>query len=484
MISGGALLVALLLQTASGAPGTASETGTTRARLDLRGAAECISRSDLAGARRGPFRTHPVRRRCRGLRSRRRHLSASRERGRGACSRNAGRRAATPSVRRAVVRGGRRRDRAHHRSDPRSDVGAELRRPRERGCSDRAAVGRRDAACRQTPRSAAASPPAAPPATLEPATPAPPVASARKQRFGAYVAGQTIFGPAPSVMPGLALYAMAALDGEGVWSPALFLGATHVWRDDLSEPGGAASFTLDAASLDACPCRSAGRGSWRGRARPRSSGGWRRAAPIPNRRRARAAVRDRGRGFERQLRNDRRAVRPSRRRHDVDSRLLRLGGTTFHRAGADHHRGEPGRRSALALTPSGLRRGRQLRHPPSRAGCPDAPRRMRSASARASASRPSFISASIFMRGRFRTEAARRVLFLVAAQDLQRAPAGARGHRRPRGIDATRPGPAARRRPSMAWARWVGAVAPRRGLSDAPAAVGRTGCRRRRAPER
>jgi len=97
--------------------------------------------------------------------------------------------------------------------------------------------------------------PVAPPATLAPATPAPPVASAKKQRFSAYVAGQTIFGAAPSVMPGLALYAMAALDGEGVWSPALFIGATHVWRDDLSEPGGAASFTLDAASLDACPFR-------------------------------------------------------------------------------------------------------------------------------------------------------------------------------------------------------------------------------------
>ena len=39
------------------------------------------------------------------------------------------------------------------------------------------------------------------------------------------------------------------------WSPALFVGATHVWRSDLSEPGGAASFTLDAASLDACPLR-------------------------------------------------------------------------------------------------------------------------------------------------------------------------------------------------------------------------------------
>jgi hypothetical protein len=56
-------------------------------------------------------------------------------------------------------------------------------------------------------------------------------------------------------MPGIALYAMAALDRDGVLSPALFLGAIRVWRDDLSQAGGSASFTLDAASVDACPIR-------------------------------------------------------------------------------------------------------------------------------------------------------------------------------------------------------------------------------------
>ena len=56
-------------------------------------------------------------------------------------------------------------------------------------------------------------------------------------------------------MPGIALYGMAALDRAGVWAPALFLGATHTWRSDLAEPGGKASFTLDAGSLDACPLR-------------------------------------------------------------------------------------------------------------------------------------------------------------------------------------------------------------------------------------
>jgi hypothetical protein len=67
--------------------------------------------------------------------------------------------------------------------------------------------------------------------------------------------GQTIFGPAPAVMPGVALTGMIALDRDSVWSPALFVGATHAWRNDLPEPGGAASFALDAASVDACPLR-------------------------------------------------------------------------------------------------------------------------------------------------------------------------------------------------------------------------------------
>lgn len=104
-----------------------------------------------------------------------------------------------------------------------------------------------------------------PPPATGPAAPAPEVQSAAKppsapseatkRELGATLAGQTVFGAAPSVMPGVALYAMAALERDGLWAPALFLGATHVWRGDLAESGGAASFTLDAASLDACPLR-------------------------------------------------------------------------------------------------------------------------------------------------------------------------------------------------------------------------------------
>jgi hypothetical protein len=101
--------------------------------------------------------------------------------------------------------------------------------------------------------------PIAPPerAATTTTTPPPPVAARRpsQRQFGVVLAGQTVLGPAPAIMPGLALYAMAALERPGPWSPALVLGGTRVWRTDLPETVGAASFTLDAASLDACPLR-------------------------------------------------------------------------------------------------------------------------------------------------------------------------------------------------------------------------------------
>jgi hypothetical protein len=74
-------------------------------------------------------------------------------------------------------------------------------------------------------------------------------------RFGLLFAGQTFFGPTPGVMPGIALYATAGIDRPAPWSPALLLGFTHVWRSGIDEPGGTASFTLNALSLDACPLR-------------------------------------------------------------------------------------------------------------------------------------------------------------------------------------------------------------------------------------
>ena len=96
-----------------------------------------------------------------------------------------------------------------------------------------------------------------PPPTAAPATVTqPPRAQPWPARqFDASVAGQTIFGPAPAAMPGVALYVTVALDRPGPWAPALMVGAVHVWRSDLVERGGTASFTLDAGSLDACPLR-------------------------------------------------------------------------------------------------------------------------------------------------------------------------------------------------------------------------------------
>jgi hypothetical protein len=74
-------------------------------------------------------------------------------------------------------------------------------------------------------------------------------------RFGVALAGQSFVGPAPGIMPGVALYVLAGVDRPALWSPALLIGLTHAWRTDVEEEGGTASFMLDAASLDACPWR-------------------------------------------------------------------------------------------------------------------------------------------------------------------------------------------------------------------------------------
>jgi hypothetical protein len=102
-------------------------------------------------------------------------------------------------------------------------------------------------------------PPAvAPPVPAESAQPAEPpraVPRAARVRFGAGAAAELVFGAAPRALPGFSLHALAALDRDGLWSPALILWGTHAWTDSLVEPGGTASFTLDAATLDACALR-------------------------------------------------------------------------------------------------------------------------------------------------------------------------------------------------------------------------------------
>ena len=105
-----------------------------------------------------------------------------------------------------------------------------------------------------TPSEAAGGP--APAATVVVRPPAPPFPrSPPTRRLGVTLAAQAILGAAPAILPGLALYGTAALDRPGPWAPAVSVGVMHLWRSDLTEPGGAASFTLDAASVDACPLR-------------------------------------------------------------------------------------------------------------------------------------------------------------------------------------------------------------------------------------
>jgi hypothetical protein len=82
---------------------------------------------------------------------------------------------------------------------------------------------------------------------------APPVTSRR--RFGAQLAGQLVWGPAPAVMPGLAAYAVFGIDRDALWSPALLLGFAHAQRTGLAEQGGTADFALDVITLDGCPVR-------------------------------------------------------------------------------------------------------------------------------------------------------------------------------------------------------------------------------------
>jgi hypothetical protein len=90
-----------------------------------------------------------------------------------------------------------------------------------------------------------------------PVAPAPGTAPLR-YRFGVHVAGQAVFGPAPGVLPGVGVYAMAGVERGSLWAPAFQLGAMHVGRGGFEEEGGRAAFTLDAAALDVCLLRFGG----------------------------------------------------------------------------------------------------------------------------------------------------------------------------------------------------------------------------------
>jgi len=251
MPPGGALLVALLLQSPNGAPGTGLEEGAVaRARLEVRGGAECLSRSDLAS--RVAARSARIQLADDAAISALVSVTSARP-GNVVAELVLAAAGAEQPARRFVARS------CAEAADAIAVIIAVTLDPT---LKRRAASGLDVAGNPASPPAARpADPPAAdkqpaPPATVEsPARPAPAPPAGTRRQLGVYLAGQTIFGPAPGVMPGLALYGMAGLDRAGLWAPALFLGATHIWRANLSEPGGAASFTLDAGNLDACPLR-------------------------------------------------------------------------------------------------------------------------------------------------------------------------------------------------------------------------------------
>jgi hypothetical protein len=250
MIMGGALLLVLFLQSAGSAAAT-SESPSTRARLILRGAADCITGADLAAR----------------IAARSTRIQLADDAGISAVVSVASPAPGNVIAELFLTSGG----------QPQSP-----RRIVARSCAEAAdaialiiAVTLDPTVKRKTPADAeVASPPAAkppqptavsappvakppaPPATVTPPEPSPPPPSVRTPReLGVFVAAETIFGPAPSVMPGLALHGMAARERDGLWAPALFVGLTHAWRHEIAEPGGDASFTLDAATVDACPLR-------------------------------------------------------------------------------------------------------------------------------------------------------------------------------------------------------------------------------------
>jgi hypothetical protein len=85
------------------------------------------------------------------------------------------------------------------------------------------------------------------------AIPAP--SSDSQTRFALQLTGQSFVAPAPGIMFGVGVYAMAGVDRASLWSPSIGLGAARAWRTGVDARGGTASFTLDAVMLDACALR-------------------------------------------------------------------------------------------------------------------------------------------------------------------------------------------------------------------------------------
>ncbi|HEY3592247.1 MAG TPA: hypothetical protein VGL13_00175, partial [Polyangiaceae bacterium] len=99
----------------------------------------------------------------------------------------------------------------------------------------------------ETPKSAAA--PQPPPAPAPPAAPLEPAFWTAAVGAG----GLATWGPSPSAMPGVLLYAGAAWRRHSLLSPSLRVSASHGGRDSMIAGGGTVGFTLDLLGLDICP---------------------------------------------------------------------------------------------------------------------------------------------------------------------------------------------------------------------------------------
>jgi hypothetical protein len=257
MTSRGALLVALWLQGAI-APAAGTPAVPTKARLELRGGADCLSPGDLAS--RVAARTSRVQFADDAAIYARIDLTSARP-GNVVAEVVLATASAEPAPRRFVARS------CAEAADAIALVIAVTLDPtlklKRNGSDDTGGSAGKEAGADRAPvaptnqaeQPGAPKPP--PPPTIVETTPAPLQNPSPPTRwhFGLYAAGQTVFGPAPAVMPGVGLSGMAGFDREGAWAPALFIGFSHAWRDNLSEPGGTASFALDAATIDACPVR-------------------------------------------------------------------------------------------------------------------------------------------------------------------------------------------------------------------------------------
>jgi len=113
------------------------------------------------------------------------------------------------------------------------------------------------------PAAVSGAPPPTPPRPTTPPPPAviaappggPPPPPRPRTGWGLEAGGWLAAGPAPRPLPGVWLGGLVARERPGAWSPALAVSLLHAGSGDLAEPGGRASFTLNAAVLDACPVR-------------------------------------------------------------------------------------------------------------------------------------------------------------------------------------------------------------------------------------